>query len=183
MTPTFLARARFRAIPAIEEAVRPVAGALIAEAEQRAREAAAAADDHVRDVLDSATREAERILDEARAEGDAAARRTSTTMLVEAQQEARRLILDAHRRAYDAVRTESLAELARRRQTSEAAELRSRLAAIARERLGQDATVTTDDDDCGIVAVLGDRRIDLRAPVLVDRALRLLGPRITGLWA
>jgi len=183
MTLTFLARGRTGAARSIEEAVRPVAAALIAEAERRAAEIAAAAADDVREVLDSAAREGARILDEARAEGDDAAGRTATTLLVEAQQDARHLILDARRRAYDAVRTEALAELTRRRRTSEAAELRARLAATARARLGPDATVTTGDDDCGIVAVLGDRRVDLRSPVLVDRALRLLGPRLAELWA
>ena len=183
MTLAVLPRARaLAAMASIEEAVRPVADALIAEAEQRAQEIGAAAADDARDLLDSATREGARILDEARAEGDAAARRTSTTMLVEAQQEARRLILDARRRAYDAVRDDALTELTRRRETSEAIELRSRLSETAHERLGRDATVTSEDD-CGIVAVLGDRRVDLRAPILVDRALRLLGPRIADLWA
>ncbi|HYA68138.1 MAG TPA: V-type ATP synthase subunit E [Acidimicrobiales bacterium] len=183
MTLAFATRARGPAVHAIEEAMRPVAAALIAEAEQRARQIGVAATDDARDVLDVAAREAQDILARARAEGEDAARRTSRAILVDAQQEARRLVLDARRRAYNAVRTEALAELARRSQTPEAVELRSRLAAIARERLGQDASVTTGDDDCGIVAVLGDRRIDLRAPALVDRALRSLGPSVAGLWA
>jgi len=166
----------------IEEALRPLAAALVAEAERRAAEIGATTDDAVRDVLEAATREGDRILDQARAEGIEAARRSSTTMLVDAQREARRLVLDVRRRAYDAVRSEALAELARRRQSPEATALRSRLAAGALARLGGDATVTTSDDDCGIVAVLGARRLDLRAPVLVDRALRSLGPTVARSW-
>jgi vacuolar-type H+-ATPase subunit E/Vma4 len=183
MTLTVRGRARSSAAASIGEAVRPVAAALIAEAERRAGEIRAAAADDERDTLDSAHREARQILDEARAQGDDAARRRATTILVAAHQEARRLVLDARRRAYDAVRAEALAELARRRLSPEATALRSRLAAVARERLGPEATVTTNDDDCGIVAVLGARRVDLQAPVLVDRALRSLGPQVSGLWA
>jgi cell division septum initiation protein DivIVA len=182
MTLAVLPRRRGGARAAIGEAVRPVADALVAEAERRSREILAAAADDARDVVDEATHAASSILDQARADGDAAAHRGATTMLVDAQREAGRLVFAARRGAYDAVRSDALAELARRRHTAEVAALRSRLARAARGQLGADATVT-DDDGCGVVAVLGNRRVDLRGEVLVDRVLRSIGTRITGLWA
>jgi len=167
---------------AVEEAVHPVAEGLLAEARRRAQDIEVAAQEDARRQVDAATSEAARSLDEARRQGEDAARRSCAHLLVEARQQARWLVLDVRRQAYESLRREALTQLARRRETPEGVALRERLAAGAQRLLGPDAVVA-DQDDGGVVAVLGARRVDLRAAVLVDGAMGALGSRLSEMWA
>jgi len=167
---------------ALGTALEPVVERLLADARHRAEELLADADAAVRDTRDAAATQATRILEQARRDGSDAAARAVGATLVEARRRSRRLVLDARRRAYEEVRRDARTQLAARRAAPEAAALRTRLAAVARARLGPETTVTPDDG-CGIVASADGRRIDLGTGVLVERAMRSLGDRLAGLWA
>jgi vacuolar-type H+-ATPase subunit E/Vma4 len=165
-------------------ALAPVVGALRAEAQAQATAILTAADAAAREATTHAQTQATAVLAQARTDGEAAAERTANIALGATRRDARGVVLAAQRRVHDAVRAGTLAELARRWTTSEAAALAGRLADIARARLGPTATIrSVHDARIGVVADAGNRHLELTTELLVDRALSEFGPRINALWA
>jgi F0F1-type ATP synthase membrane subunit b/b' len=153
----------------LADALKPVRAELLRrareEAAQRVREATAAAEQSVR----QAEEEAARILAEARAEGAADAAAAAAAQQARSRRTARAAVLAARselvRRSADALRGEPV----------------DRLVALATALLGEPVQVTSAEGG-GVVATAGDRRVDLSLDALAERATRLLGPDVEGLW-
>lgn len=168
---------------AMQAALAPVIAALHANAEQRATAILAAADADAQNVMAQAQAQATAVLTQARADGEAAAERSATIALAAARHDARGLVLVAQRRMHEALRGGTLAELARRWTSPEAAVLSARLTDIARARLPGAIVRPIDDGRIGVIADAGNRHLELTTETLVDRALSERGSRISELWA
>jgi vacuolar-type H+-ATPase subunit E/Vma4 len=163
--------------------LRPVSAGLLQNAEQRASQVLEEADERVAAVLADARRRGEAILESARAEGAAAARRSGTRVLADARREARERILHAQRGVYERVRTLAQDQLRGLADTPASKDLNARLAKVARDRLGPEATVEVWTSGIGVIAVLDHRRLDLSADALVQRELAEMAPGIEELWS
>ncbi len=157
----------------LADALEPVRAELLRrareEAAQRVREATATAEQSVR----QAEEEAARILAEARAEGAADAAAAAAAQQARSRRTARAAVL--------AARSEAYGELVRRSADALRGEPVDRLVALATALLGEPVQVTSAAGG-GVVATAGDRRVDLSLDALAERATRLLGPDVEGLW-
>jgi len=161
----------------------PVREALLAQAERDAdRLVRQAADRAAADVAE-AEDETDAQIRRARAEGVAAAELEAAAELARAGRRARTYVLEAQRAVYDDVR---------RRAHDAALELRAspgypglveRLASRARAELGPGAELELDPPGGGVVAQVGNRRLDYTLPVLVERAFAEHADEIGELWA
>jgi vacuolar-type H+-ATPase subunit E/Vma4 len=163
--------------------LRPVRARLEQDAEQRASQILEAADQQAAAVLADARRRGEAILESARVEGAAATRRRSARVVADARREARESILRAQRGVYEQVRSLAQDQLKDLAGAAAAKALNTRLASVARERLGPQATVEVSKSGIGVIAVRGQRRLDLSADALVERELAKLAPQIEELWS
>ncbi len=164
-------------------ALEPAANALLVSARERAAVLADDAEACYRSVVERAGNEAERMLEEARSQGEAAAVEVAAQELARSRQEARAIVLAARRRAYEAVREAALQGLAACASTPDALALRDRLAALVRERLGADVSVTSEPAlDVWASAETADRRCVLSAAMLVDHALASRTIDLEALW-
>jgi len=133
--------------------------------------------------LASARAEAASILAQARADGTAAAEHAATAAVTAAQRAAREAVLAAHRRAYDALRHAIHDEVARRIESADGVAMLLRLEALARERIGPNATIRRlDDGRIGVRASDGNRSLDLAVDRFVEDELAGFGDRIAALW-
>jgi vacuolar-type H+-ATPase subunit E/Vma4 len=133
--------------------------------------------------LDGAHNDAAKILADARADGAATARYATTAIVTTAKRESREAILAAQRRAYEALRQGVREELARLVESSEGVAMLLRLEALARTRLGPNATVERlNDGRVGVRATDGSRNLDVPVDRFVDSELAGLGDRIAALW-
>jgi hypothetical protein len=127
--------------------------------------------------------EAAAILDQARADGAAAAEHAATAAVIAAQREGREAILGAHRRAYDALWKAIREALASRIGSSEGVAMLLRLEALARARIGPNATVRhLDDGRIGVRATDGTRTLELPVDRFVENELAARGDGIAALW-
>jgi len=138
---------------------------------------------------DSATRvararaDATAILAGARADGAAAAQHATTATITTAKRECREAVLGAQRRAYEALRNAVHAELARSIDSPQGVALLARLEALARTRLGPNATVERlDDGRIGVRATDGSRTLDVPVDRFIDREIAAFADRIAALW-
>ena len=161
-----------------EHALEPLRAALLARARVDAETERAAAEDEGRRAVEAARCQADAVLAEARARGEADATGLLAVERAQARRTARGVVLAAQRAAYEdvcrAARTavaELLADPDRRR----------RLSATVRDRLGEGATVR-DHSAGGVMAESPDgRRIDASVDALVDAAITNLD--VGQLWA
>ena len=102
---------------------------------------------------------------------------------LDARREARERILRAQRGVYEQVRSFAQDQLNGLVGVPAAKDLNTRLASVARDRLGAKATVEVSKSGVGVIAVQGQRRIDLSCDTLVERELAELAPRIEELWS
>jgi vacuolar-type H+-ATPase subunit E/Vma4 len=131
----------------------------------------------------SARSDAASILAQARADGTAAAEHAATAAVTAAQRAGREAVLGAHRRAYDALRQGIHDELARRIESADGTAMLLRLEALARDRIGPNATVCRlDDGRIGVRATGGNRSLELPIDRFVEEELAGLGDRIAALW-
>jgi vacuolar-type H+-ATPase subunit E/Vma4 len=143
--------------------------------------AAAGADEASR--VERARADAATILAGARADGAAAARHATTATVTTTKREGREAILGAQRRAYEALRQAVRDELARAVDSPQGVALLLRLEALARARLGPNATVERlDDGRIGVRATEGSRRLDVPVDRFIDREIAGSGERIRALW-
>jgi vacuolar-type H+-ATPase subunit E/Vma4 len=163
--------------------LRPVSAGLLRDAEQRALQILEEADRWVAVMLADTQRRSEALLESAREEGAAAARRSANRVVIDARREARERILRAQRGVYEQVRSFAQDQLNGLVGVPAAKDLNTRLASVARDRLGAKATVEVSKSGVGVIAVQGQRRIDLSCDTLVERELAELAPRIEELWS
>ncbi|HXV33921.1 MAG TPA: hypothetical protein VD769_07920 [Gaiellaceae bacterium] len=157
---------------------------ILAEAEAEAEALLGDADRRVVAESERSLADAERLLEVARAEGDASGELRSARALALARAESRRLVLEAKAAVYLDFRGRALAgALALRDDPESYADLLGRLEAEARRSLGDGAELELDPPERGGVrARAGRRSVDLTLPVLVERCVASLGPAVEELW-
>lgn len=117
------------------------------------------------------------VMDAARRDGELAARRAGAALVADARGEARRVTLRARRDLYRSVRDQALGYLAEAGE-ERLGELSGALAAIARARMGEAATLTPAADGVGVVARTEDRVLVLDLAALVDAELERRAARL-----
>lgn len=157
---------------------------LLIDAREDAAQRAAAAEAEASATLRDARRQAEDLLEEARAEGERLGRADAVRAEERARVEARSTELAARREAYDALRRRAWESALALRVDRDYPALLTRLEAAARADLGGDGVeVDVDPPDAGGVrARAGSRHVDYTLVGLADRCLDALGPKIGGLW-
>ncbi len=123
------------------------------------------------------------LLTAARESGAALARRGASGVVANARREAREQELGAQRRVYEQTRTHARERLRGFANSPEAGALNARLAIVARQCLGDEATVTTPDGEVGVIAEGDERRLDLSTDALVERTLVSAGEELAELWS
>ena len=170
------------ASPGASGALEPVRAWLLdaaqAEAERLRAEAAADAER----LLVGARAEAEAILAEARAQGAAEGSALAAAEQARGRRLARRLILEAERRAYEELQARSQAAVRALRQDPGYPALRERLARVALAAAGPGAQVS-EHPDGGVVAEAPGIRVDCTLDGLAERAIVALGGEVAELWA
>ena len=165
-----------------QRALAPVRAALLARADEQAERLRAEATEQADAVRRAAATEAEAVRAAARTEGEAAARDAAAATLHRRRRQARALVLAAEQAAYAGL-LEAVTDAVRARTAEPGWPARAeRLAALAGERLGPDATVQPDPDG-GLVARAGSRSLDLSVPALARHAVGELGDRVVRLWS
>ena len=162
--------------------VDPVREALLADARREAEEVRATAERDAAVAVRTAHDEAERMEAAARADGEAEARAVAAAELAMARRRARELVLAARRDAYQRAVTEARRAASELRRVAGYAALVDGLSELARGQLGHDAVVSIDDEVGGVVAQAGSRSVDYRLPVIAERCLAALGPKVEALW-
>lgn len=163
-----------------DAALAPVRAALLDRARADAARLLADADDDARRALQAARAEAARVVAAARAQGEADAEEAVAGQRARARTQGRALTLQARRSAYESLRSTARAEA--RRLAAERPGLTERLAAVARERLGPAAEVSTAPDGT-VVAVHGRSRWEWSPEAMADDVVRELGQEVEQLWA
>lgn len=161
-----------RVADALEQDAKQVGAARLAQGSTDASE-----------LLETATAQAERIVDQARSEGAAVGARLASATRADARREAREIVLGARADAYKLLRQSLIDELVRRNDSDEVRRLNTRLELIANELLAGKTTVRRDRLGIGIIADAGSRRVDSSADELVDSALATLGQALERLWS
>lgn len=159
----------------------PYRDALLQEARERADAARAEATQEAADRAEEARTRADRMVREARAEGEAAAERETAREHVRARRRARRIVLEARRDVLTRLRHASLDAVLAARSDPAYGKLLERVTVLARDQLGADARLTVDPPDAGgVVAEVNGRRVDYTIAALVDRALAEVATATTG---
>jgi vacuolar-type H+-ATPase subunit E/Vma4 len=170
-------------VHAADVTLAPLRETLLADAQARAAQLHAEAEEHVRRELAAAHESAQALIARARAE---ARRRAELAALRDSSAQrraAQRRILEARRAAYDALRADAASAVLRLRDEPGYEQLLDRLAAEARARLGADAVVERDPEGAGgVIARDGQRVIDATLPELAAHALDELGTEVDRLW-
>lgn len=149
---------------------RAEADALVEAARRSADELVAAADAEVHEQVTAARRRAERT-ERARADRELVrARGDAHRAILEAERELRQLWIDrVHERLVELLVDASHGRLV------------ERLEQLARQQLGDGATIEHDTDG-GVLAASGGRRVDYRLSALADRAVELLAEEAAASW-
>ena len=167
--------------PGADGALEPVRAWLLgaARADARRRRAAAAADADRQ--LARAKAEAAAILAEAREQGTAEGASLGAAEQARRRRQARRLLLEAERQAYEELRARSRAAVRALRDDPGYPALYERLARLAQAAAGPGAVVSQHPDG-GVVAEAPGVRVDCTLDGLAARAVDALGEEVTGLW-
>ncbi len=161
----------------------PLRTALLSAAEADAESLIVDASSRAAREISDAQAEVTALVDRARAEGEAAARREAVHVVGRARSEGRALVLAAQREVYDELHRRTLADVDGLRLEPAYGHLLERLEGMARAQLGPNASVEVDPPTIGGVrASSGPRRIDLTLPALADRCLTALGTELERLW-
>lgn len=163
-----------------EESLAPLREALLARAEEYAQRMLADAEATVVGTQGRARADAAQIVEAARAQGVADARDVLTSQRARVRGQVRSLVLQTQRAAYDDLRRTARADALRL--VADSPGLDARLAALGRDRVGVEASVS---DWLGgtVVAELGVRRWEWSPDMLADDAVLELGEKVEQLWA
>ncbi len=132
--------------------------------------------------LDKASRAADLIIAEARADGAAQAGREMAITRVHEQRRSHRMVLEARRRAYEDLGERASAAARELRPDPAYPALLDQLERLSREQLGDGARIERDPADGGVVAEAEGRRVDYSLAALTERCLRRLGAKVEELW-
>jgi len=158
-------------------ALAPVQDALLREATDRADQIVADAHADAEAQVAAARARAEDIMTRAAADGRLAATALMADERGRGRLAARSVLLDADRQAYDAVADAIRSAVCGLRDQPGYAEIRERLAGVARSTAGSDATVI-DHPDGGVLARGPGITVDCSLPRLADLVVTALGPKI-----
>jgi hypothetical protein len=101
-----------------------------------------------------------------------------------ARRVARGRILGAQRAVYDDLRAAVAAAVSALRDAPDYPDLLDGWEALARTQLGPHAVVTRDPSpDGGVIATLGERRVDYTLAALAERELDRLAEKVAALWS
>lgn len=159
----------------------PFREAVLADAREDAARRRFRAEVEARRRVERARAEAERLEAEARAQGRDDAERATPEALQRARRAARERVLATHREVAEELHRRAVSALAALPER-ERAELDDALAALGRERLGDDAEVHRDGTHGGVVVETEERRLDLRFSALVALAVADVGAAVEELW-
>lgn len=160
-----------------QAALAPVQTQLLREAVDRADRIVADARLDAETQLAAARVRADELVARARADGQAAAAVLATADLGRGRQAARAVLLDADRRACDALAARIRSAVCGLRDQPGYAEIRERLAALALRAAGPGASVS-EHPDGGVLAERPGITVDCSLPRLADVAVDALGPKI-----
>lgn len=158
---------------ALLAAARGYAADRLKTAEVRAAALARDAEARARSVLATATDE-----------GDRAGARAAAHRVVQARRQARALVLEAERAAYERLLAEAAAMARSLREQPEYRDLERRLVEAAKGALGPDAEIAANvDGQGGVQARHGARFVDLSLSTLARNCVVRLGQGVTRLWS
>jgi vacuolar-type H+-ATPase subunit E/Vma4 len=159
-------------------ALAPVREGLLRRARAEAGQVRADAEAEAAGIEAQGRGQADRILAEARRQGEADAQAVRTAELIRTRRVARGIVLDAQRAAYRQLRRELESELARR---YAGPRVRAAVADQIRQLLGAAATVL-DAPGGGMLGLVAGRQVDYSVSAVADRAVQALGEVVEGLW-
>ena len=162
-------------------ALTPVRGWLLRDARAEADRVVAEARDQAAATLDRARADAERAVALAVVAGQSEAARFAAAERARGHEQARTVLLSARREAYDELCGEVLAAAARLRDEPGYQRLIGRLATMAADAAGPEATITVAPGG-GLVARSSQVVVDCSLPRLAVLAVEALGDRVRGLW-
>jgi vacuolar-type H+-ATPase subunit E/Vma4 len=168
--------------PGAGGALEPVRAWLLAAAHAEAERLRAEAAADAERVVAGARAEADAILADARAQGTAEGSALAAAEQARSRRQARRLVLQAEREAYEELRARSRAAVRALRQDPGYPALRERLDRLALAAAGPGASVS-EDPDGGVVAEAPGIRVDCTLDGLAERAIAALGGEVAQLWA
>lgn len=163
-----------RPYPALAVALAPVREALLTAARADAAQALAAADVAAASILATSQAGADRIRQEARAQGTANGTVAAAAERNQARRAARARVLSAERDAYQQLRGAARAAVARLADEPGYPRLRAAMAAAVARRLDPEATVS-DAAGGGVIGQVPGRRVDYSLAGFADRAVDAMG--------
>jgi vacuolar-type H+-ATPase subunit E/Vma4 len=167
----------------IDEALAPVAEALLSAAQQDAARTLAAAEHRADEVVRKARTDAERTRADARAEGERDAQAVRRDQSARARRRARGIVLAAQSAALGQLRREVHQRLRQAwADPGHHDELRAALIDVAHEELGEDCEIR-EHPDGGVVATAGRGRVTYLLGDLADDVIDGLGHELDRLWA
>jgi vacuolar-type H+-ATPase subunit E/Vma4 len=134
-------------------------------------------------VVEAADREASELLATARRDGRVAGERVRASELAFARRQAREMILQAQRRAFEALRVAAHGELVRQAPSDRGQELTRLIDRSVRERVG--SPVVTHPEELGPLGAQAEhqrRRAALGTLALIDAELERMPHAIEALW-
>ncbi len=157
--------------------------ALLEDARERAARRLTAADAETEQRIAAARREAGTIIAQARARGESEGRVAGARDAAVQRSFAHQQVLAAQREVYDELHRRARDATLALRDDPEYPALLDRLSAAARRELGDGAEIERDPPEVGGVRARdGTRSVDYTLPVLADRAIAELGPRLRDIW-
>jgi len=170
--------------PVVTVAVDPLRTALLDEVREEIDRMLADVDARVVAKLAEAERQGAQLVEQARAEGAAAAGVEGARHHARARTRARTLILSAQRELYLELERQVGEHARALRDDPGYPVLLERLSDAAQAQLGADAVLEIDPPDGGgIRASKGDRHVDYTVDALAERCLARLGGKLEQLWA
>lgn len=160
-------------------ALAPVRAALLAAAHQEADQVRSQADDAARNTVAEAKAHAERLREEARAQGAADAEAALTAERARTGRRARAIVLRAHREEYEALRSAARLAVSDLRGDPEYLRMRQRMIDIIRDLLGREADLR-EGAGGGVVGESPGRRVDYSLALFADRAVDSVAAGLDG---
>ena len=164
--------------------VDPLRESLLRDVRAEIERRLAKVDEQVAAGLAAAEERGRALVEQARAEGVAAAAIAGGHDEVRARRRSRSLVLATRKELYDELRRQALAAAHALAEDSRYPALLERLTAAARAQLGEAAVLEVDPpDEGGVRASAGSRHVDYTLGALVERCLDRLGGKVERLWA
>lgn len=167
----------------VEAQLSPLEASLLSAAKERAEQCLQTARSKAASMIEDFEGRARDRLAKASAEGERAAEKEAARRLVHANREARRLVLEAERLAYERLTTAAVSAALELRHHPKYLELEKRLTETAVELLGPDAEITRDPQGRGgVTARKGSRSVDLTLEALALRCVSEQAGSVSSLW-